>query len=67
MAKREPILAFRLSHPESFHCSLCEPDNDEGTFIITGEVSDLLVAFKMHVERFHPAGEKARADGTADD
>jgi hypothetical protein len=57
MTKREPILEFRLSCPESFHCSFCGYRQDEGAFVITGDVAALLDAFKTHVESFHPAGE----------
>jgi hypothetical protein len=57
MAKREPILEFRLSRPGSFHCSFCGHRQDEGAFDIRGDVADLLEAFKAHIERFHPAGE----------
>jgi hypothetical protein len=57
MAKREPVLEFRLSSPKSFHCSFCGHGPDEGAFVITGTISELIKAFKSHVERHHPAGE----------
>jgi hypothetical protein len=57
MAKPEPVLEYRLSRPGSFHCSFCGRRQDEGAFVITGEVAALLDAFEEHVERFHPAGE----------
>jgi hypothetical protein len=57
MTKPEPILEFRLSRPKSFHCSFCGHKKDEGAFVITGGVAELLDAFKTHVETFHPAAE----------
>jgi formylmethanofuran dehydrogenase subunit C len=57
MAKIEPLLEFRLSRPDSFHCSFCGTKPDEGAFVVTGEISDLVAAFKAHVERYHPEGE----------
>jgi hypothetical protein len=57
MAKEEPILEFRLSRPQSFHCSFCGYTPDEGAFVTTGEVSDLIGAFRSHVEEYHSKGE----------
>jgi hypothetical protein len=56
MAKREPVLEFRLSRPKSVHCSFCGHGPDEGAFVITGTIDGMLKAFRSHVERFHPAG-----------
>jgi len=55
--KREPVLEFRLSRPDSFHCSFCGSKPDEGLFVVTAEISDLIAAFKAHVERYHSEGE----------
>ena len=57
MAKKEPVLEFKLSRPDSFHCSLCGNRLDEGAFVADGEVKDLLDSFSQHVASFHPAGE----------
>jgi len=57
MAKREPVLEFGLSNPKSFHCSFCGHGPDEGAFVITGTIEEMIKAFKSHVERHHPAGE----------
>ena len=57
MAKKEPVLEFRISSPRSFHCSACGNGPDEGAFVITGEVQDLIAAFRSHVQDFHSKGE----------
>jgi hypothetical protein len=57
MAKAEPILQYRTSRPGSFHCSLCGNRQDEGAFVITGDIAALIDAFEEHAERFHPQGE----------
>lgn len=57
MAKREPVLEFRLSKPEQFHCSFCGHAPDEGAFVARGEIEELVKAFKSHVEEHHPKGE----------
>jgi hypothetical protein len=57
MARKEPILEFKLSSPQSFHCSACGNGPDEGAFVITGEVKDLISAFRSHVQDFHSKGE----------
>jgi hypothetical protein len=57
MAEKEPVLEFRLSRPNCFHCSFCGNTPDEGAFVLTGKVADLIEAFKAHVEEYHPKGE----------
>ncbi|MGO9274958.1 MAG: hypothetical protein ACLQOO_32800 [Terriglobia bacterium] len=53
----EPVLEFRLSRRESFHCSFCGTKPDEGAFVVTGKISDLIAAFEAHVEQYHSKGE----------
>jgi len=57
MAKREPVLEFRLSKLNQFHCSFCGDVLDEGTFVAHGEVDKLIEAFKDHVAQYHLRGE----------
>jgi hypothetical protein len=56
MAK-EPILTFVLSKPDKFHCSFCGHGPSEGAFSIDTDVSELIEAFKEHVQTHHPKGE----------
>lgn len=55
--KREPVLTFKISRPTKFHCSACRDTGDEGAFSIDTKVSDLIEAFKDHVQRYHDKGE----------
>jgi hypothetical protein len=57
MEMREPVLEYRLSRPRRFHCSLCGFGPGEGTFVVVGDIADLLECFKLHVEQFHSRGE----------
>jgi hypothetical protein len=57
MAKKEAVLEYRLSRPDSFHCSLCGHRQDEGAFVASGDVKDLLDSFSNHVASYHPTGE----------
>jgi hypothetical protein len=66
MAKKEPVLEFRLSRPDSFHCSFCGTKPDEGAFVATREITDLIAAFKTHVEQYHPKGEDFSRTPTRD-
>jgi hypothetical protein len=52
MAK-EPVLTFRLPHPEKFHCSACPDIGDQGSFTLDGRISDLIDAFREHVRKYH--------------
>jgi len=51
MAK-EPLLVFRLSHPEAFQCSAC--DEYCGAFDTGGWAIDVIDSFREHVRRYHP-------------
>jgi hypothetical protein len=56
----EPILAFKLSRPTKFHCSACPDVRDQGAFVITGEVSEMIAAFQQHVARYHKPDQTAK-------
>lgn len=52
MAK-EPILEFRLTEPDYFRCSLCEPRKNAGMFSITTSAERLVNDFRQHVKEWH--------------
>jgi hypothetical protein len=54
---KEPILQFKLSKADEFHCSACIDVADEGAFTLDTSVSDLVRAFKSHVQKYHSKGE----------
>ena len=55
--KKEPVLTFRMSKPDKFHCSFCRNLGDEGAFTLDTSVRDLIRAFESHVKRHHAKGE----------
>jgi len=61
VAKKEAVLEYRLSSPNSFHCSLCGHGLDEGTFVTSGRVGDLIAAFREHVGREHTKEDASQA------
>jgi len=54
---KEPILEFKLSKPDKFHCSFCRDVGDEGAFTLTTSVARLVADFRGHVQRYHSKGE----------
>jgi hypothetical protein len=61
MAKKEAVLEYRLSIPNSFHCSLCGHGIDEGAFVTRGTIGDLIAGFKRHVGRYHTKDDAGQA------
>jgi len=53
----EPILTFRLSRPDRFHCSACPDLGDDSPFPLDLWTSDLVEVFRDHVLRHHPKNE----------
>ena len=51
----EPMLTFRLSDLNEFHCSSCghEVASAHNSRFIVDRVTDLIAAFKTHVELRH--------------
>jgi len=54
---KEPVLEFKLSRSDKFHCSSCRDTGDEGAFTLDSSVAELVDAFRAHVERYHSKGE----------
>jgi hypothetical protein len=54
---KEPVLEFKFSQPDIFHCSSCGDGPNEGAFSLATSLKKLLDAFRKHVRDHHSNGE----------